>query len=997
METRKSIRAKRRDYNKQNSDRPLTRLSGRCSNLSCTLDMDDLSGLRWDTASKDPTKPTPPVGTGSLFTALRPTPPISGRSTPLSVPPGSLSNPSSKPATPANDSFSNLVSFNSSSATKNLSLQEQQKRLLEQKAKQEEARRKQFETQYGNSDPQFWDNLGSGRSTPVPCDDLTSSNNGHGSLASVDSASKSLAGANVQSHVKALAGSEDEDILAAFNSSAPVDSSSNFPVPRSTIRERHHEDHSSQAGVDLGNRQQKTQLAFEDDDDPFGLSEVKPKPNAAPARSTSATTGDDDVLGLLGRPVSDFPPPDMSTTPEHEDIGESPSTTASYALDNAIAELVDMGFPADRSREALSTTESGTDIQAAVGWLLNQAHSESRQKTKRQGDGIESMQSRSGGRAREPISERRQSGDNRQDANVPAWMRSEQRLESAQRQHDSRSPANGEKDPARIAAELGNNLFKTAGSLWKTGTKKVQQVVNDFNSDSDSSQPKWMWETTSGGDDRPSKAPRRHETPRRDGRGRRRSSATKQEASVTDEALMLESDQSRPPRKPTRPRDIPRNLPSGDSSRDHSPVVPSRLGENRAGPSAPPTILRSQQRQESDPRARLSRQVIEDQSSQAYISPARRKRPVAKPPISESEPDLLKASNTLQPNAHPATTSPGPQPMRASKQSTPIPVRPKAPPRSIPQVSSSSLSTSHQHRQKGTEAFKRGDYSTAHSSYSTALSHLPDGHPVTIIVLSNRALTSLKIGEPKAAISDADNAIAVIGPSKGEAEFINLSNGETNRDMREFFGKALMRKAEALEQMERWADAAKVWREAVEAGHGGSTSIRGRNRCEKAAGITPTAQAAAPPRRPQPAKKSMPIPRKSSAMDDLVGRPALSAASSAEAVTRLRAANAAADRADDEKFALADIVDARLTAWKGGKQDNLRALLGSLDTVLWPEAGWKKVGMSELVLPGKVKIHYMKGIAKVHPDKVSKDCFTRDNRGLNLDYSFQHRLRQSRR
>ncbi|KAK5201202.1 auxilin-like clathrin-binding protein required for normal clathrin function, partial [Cryomyces antarcticus] len=92
----------------------------------------------------------------------------------------------------------------------------------------------------------------------------------------------------------------------------------------------------------------------------------------------------------------------------------------------------------------------------------------------------------------------------------------------------------------------------------------------------------------------------------------------------------------------------------------------------------------------------------------------------------------------------------------------------------------------------------------------------------------------------------------------------------------------------------------------------------------------------------------------------------------AEAVTKLRAANAAADRADDEKFALTDAVDAQLAAWKGTKSDNLRALLGSLDGVLWPEAGWKKVGMADLVLPERVKVVYMKAIAKVHPDKVGR-------------------------
>ena len=68
---------------------------------------------------------------------------------------------------------------------------------------------------------------------------------------------------------------------------------------------------------------------------------------------------------------------------------------------------------------------------------------------------------------------------------------------------------------------------------------------------------------------------------------------------------------------------------------------------------------------------------------------------------------------------------------------------------------------------------------------------------------------------------------------------------------------------------------------------------------------------------------------------------------------------------------LADAVSARLVAWKGGKEGNLRALLASLDTVLWEGAGWKKIGMADLVLPNKVKINYMKGIGKCHPDKVS--------------------------
>lgn len=88
-------------------------------------------------------------------------------------------------------------------------------------------------------------------------------------------------------------------------------------------------------------------------------------------------------------------------------------------------------------------------------------------------------------------------------------------------------------------------------------------------------------------------------------------------------------------------------------------------------------------------------------------------------------------------------------------------------------------------------------------------------------------------------------------------------------------------------------------------------------------------------------------------------------------MARLREANAAAAREDDEKLALVDKVDARIAAWRDGKTENLRALLGSLDQVLWHDSGWTKVNMADLVVASRVKVVYMKAIAKTHPDKVS--------------------------
>lgn len=277
------------------------------------------------------------------------------------------------------------------------------------------------------------------------------------------------------------------------------------------------------------------------------------------------------------------------------------------------------------------------------------------------------------------------------------------------------------------------------------------------------------------------------------------------------------------------------------------------------------------------------------------------------------------------------------------------------------------MATSAQHRKAGGESFKRGDYAAAHDSYTAALSPLPVTHPIMIIVLCNRSLTALKTGDAKTSVSDADRAMAVIGVSQGVGETIDLGVGEGTKDMRDFYGKALMRKAEALEHMEKWSDAASVWRQAIEAGVGGAVSLKGRDRCEKAA--APTAARAAPVRSSAPAPRKAP-PAKG--LGNSIQRPALSSVTSANAVKKLRAANAAADKADDEKFALTDQVDARLTAWKGGKADNLRALLQSLDGVLWEGAGWKKVGMADLVMPNKVKVIYMKAIGKVHPDKVCR-------------------------
>ncbi|KXG50111.1 Ubiquitin-associated/translation elongation factor EF1B, N-terminal, eukaryote [Penicillium griseofulvum] len=871
--------------------------------------MEDLNGLSWSSDSKNPSKP-PPMSSGYLYPSI-PSNGGSGRSTPLSATSNRSSSPS-KPATSSGDSFANLVSFNSSAGNKNVSLLEQQKRLQEEKAKKEADKRSQFESQYGGQNNQFWDNFEGRTQSP----------------------------ASIPASRSVPPPADDEDILAAFDAAAPVDASTHFPVPES-LRSSPRIDVNNRPGPSNGGitMQDNTgDMSAFDDDDPFGLNQLKPKSAPAPPPQQG---DDDDFLGLLGKPVSEIPhqePPPKSATPSDRGRDDDASPMPSNEVDRAIAELVDMGFPADKSRRALDTTESGTDVQAAVGWLLTQAHAESRQKTEGHSSGTRSA-------------DRAERSDSR-NRDRPSWMR-EDMPESRSRQ-DRRSPASADKDPAQVASQFGNNLLKSAGSLWKTGSKKFQQAVSEFNAENDPSQPRWMRDASAAQDEPPLQ-------PQRPGGRDQPALSQREQQELTNEALLLESGGGRP-QKPPRSRETHQPDPRSQPSRDQP-------APGAVQPRQQPNFLQRPSRPTSqDPKSRLSRFAAEEQQAQAYVSPARRKRPQAPPPPSEPAVDLFDSPAPSASRSKPPTPAQsGTPPARSAS----IPVRPKAPTRSIPPVSQEALQSTHRHRTKAAESYKRGDYAEAHQSFSTALGMLPDKHPITIIIRSNRAMTALKIGEPKSAIDDADIILTFIGPSRGESEAIDLCTGEPPKPMKDFFGKALMRKAEALEQLERWGDAAQAWKLAVESGHGGSTSIQGRNRCEKAAGINkPQSKPAAAPVKKRPS----PPPKKAPATSGLTATSA--SGTDFEAVSRLRQANQAAERADEEKFALSESVDARIAAWRNGKQDNLRALLGSLDSVLWPEAGWKKIGLSELVLPNKVKIQYMKGISKVHPDKIPTTATT---------------------
>ena len=73
-----------------------------------------------------------------------------------------------------------------------------------------------------------------------------------------------------------------------------------------------------------------------------------------------------------------------------------------------------------------------------------------------------------------------------------------------------------------------------------------------------------------------------------------------------------------------------------------------------------------------------------------------------------------------------------------------------------------------------------------------------------------------------------------------------------------------------------------------------------------------------------------------------------------------------------DKKAATNALEDKLNAWwtKDGQRKNIRLLLSSLHTVLWPASGWKTAGLADLIDANAIKKQHRKAILIVHPDKL---------------------------
>jgi hypothetical protein len=349
-------------------------------------------------------------------------------------------------------------------------------------------------------------------------------------------------------------------------------------------------------------------------------------------------------------------------------------------------------------------------------------------------------------------------------------------------------------------------------------------------------------------------------------------------------------------------------------------------------------------------------------------------------PKPESEPQVQQeAVGDLFGDAPSATTAY----VSPFRRGNPLKSSPPAPAPQRPQIlaSPTALATATAHKQTGNQHYKLGQFSAAEVSYTSAISSLPAQHLLLVPLYNNRALARLKIGDMGGAVEDCSAVVGIVGgggdlESGGRVVGVGVEGGVGGEgevvDLREGLVKALTRRAEAWEGKEKWEEAGKDWELLVAvkwvAGNVRGEAVRGAGRCRRMMAGAGTASAsmseeskpkppAATPKRPPPRPQNPQAP--------------------SQALTNLHSTLSAQESEDQQRLELKDSIDARLRAWKGGKETNIRALIASLETILWPELGWQKVGMAEVVSPGQVKVRYMKAIAKLHPDKVASPGYYR--------------------
>ncbi|AQZ09737.1 SWA2 (YDR320C) [Zygosaccharomyces parabailii] len=273
-----------------------------------------------------------------------------------------------------------------------------------------------------------------------------------------------------------------------------------------------------------------------------------------------------------------------------------------------------------------------------------------------------------------------------------------------------------------------------------------------------------------------------------------------------------------------------------------------------------------------------------------------------------------------------------------AKVVSPLPVVP---------ISEIELSGYNEFKDHATEFFKNGDYVAALEEYEKSANTLPHAHPLRIISYSNLIASHLKTGEYKECIRASEVALSFFPEDMTQWTQI-IQNSQPPRTYRDMWPKIALRRAEAFEHSENYKEAFNAYQVLVEKNFCTDKVLEGKRRCQKVL-------------RPEKCRVMKKSPSSSVTPQQT--------SKHYENLERVQDNNRKLIQIEAQKHELYDKVHEQIEAWKSGKPEDIRHLLSNLQTLLtWCD--WKPVSSAELVMPRKVKLTYMKAVAKTHPDKI---------------------------
>lgn len=715
----------------------------------------------------------------------------------------------------------------------------------------------------------------------------------------------------------------------------------------------------------------------------------------AEARGISSDAeGDFDILGDLGKPVI------TPAAAPRTDPGIKSSQRSSPPLANSersspppphlLGQIVEMGFSPIEARRAFANTSSGLDVQAALESLLGM----------QQGQDVSSSETNDNEMARRlQIQEVR-------DLKLEEDEAKEARYLATRKQASLKGNLAGPETPSTVpgsssdreevtndwqkqadllyvqASELGANVFSRANAFWNLAKQQAQKTLEEQRSNMSSSDRgpydhnsntvtggavsslPWGRKLTQGGQER------------------------RKEWQVGDRPRWLvEAEADAEAKPPVSDSEAPVTECFKDSDREDETAptflstpftaIGARLlddsGTCKGSPNASAASFRANIGENMPPSARFEAPGSSAKSIAAFRSAESH---VSSTSWGRSKPAAASKSELSAPALRPQT--------KRERLLCPEDIQP------VPHIAAANKET-------GNQFFREGNYNDAEASYTAALEHLPPTSLRRLPLLNNRASSRLKNGDASAAIRDCTTVIklTVSGRPDGSDNALYRPSLEAalpvalaaDVNIRDAYSKALFRRAQANEMLERYLPALRDWErlEKYEKEEGSGPAIGVRNlrssqdgvrRCQGAMGkedsITTGSSFTSSGKAEATAVRSKAQPSAASAV--------LKAEEAAR--ERMRASAAAQAAEEFAAYSMKDSIDARIGTWKAGKESNIRALLCSLDSIVWDELGWKKVGMNEVLTDPQIKKVYTKAIARLHPDKLTPARTTLEQRLL---------------